>query len=199
MNCLRNSFGLLVDIVQVPYPDNTISSHSQFNMTSHFFCGATIILHVLPMRFVVFSPSTFRHPPSFEVCVAKNSLLERRNMPHDANTTHIVNPTIGAPRFSETCFTVRSRLALQIKAPDSNQTESVPQQGFSHYYNVSPGGCFSDRNESRRSIGDSQPVRSHERAWRGPRTVANRINSSKLVAGLILKKRTKKMPEPTNT
>jgi hypothetical protein len=36
-------------------------------------------------------------------------------MPHEANTTHIDNPTIGAPRFSETCFTVRSRLTLQSK------------------------------------------------------------------------------------
>jgi hypothetical protein len=144
----------------------------------------------------------FHHPRSASrppLRFASLKLLSFRRAQHATrrNTTHIDNPTIGAPRFSETCFTVRSRLVLRIET----RIETTPylRKNLRIIIMRNLEAVSAMKTERRRSVGGSQPARSHEHAWRAPRTVTNRITHEKSVAGHISGKRTKKMPEPTNT
>ena len=147
MNRLRDSFALLEGIVFPPHGIlttacrtfflSTVVPFTQPNMTSffplpfciHSFFSATKVMNTrstfkLPPALFFYHPRSASRPPLRFASLEekKKACLERRNMPHDATATHIDNPTIGAPRFSETCFTSvhvyhhKSKHGIRIKS-----------------------------------------------------------------------------------
>jgi len=100
------------------------------------------------------------------------------------NATHIVdNPTIGAPRFPETCFTSvhvyhhKSKHRIRIR-PSPYLCKNFRIIVVCNLETVS---VIETKGGAR--LGNSQPARSHERASRDPRTVAQIDNSDQIGCG----------------
>jgi hypothetical protein len=116
------------------------------------------------------------------------------------NTTHMDNPTMAVPRFSETCFNVNVRY-LSTGTSNSNQNDFVLPREFSGYYDAQPGSVSVSVIRMNGGAGfGAHGLHNGTSALRGiPRLKGNERVIRDLVASLDIRKRTKKMPEPTNT
>ena len=110
------------------------------------------------------------------------------------NTTHIDNPTIGGPRFSETCFTLTFGIVYGNVTFESKMA-SYLRKNLRVIMMCNLEGVSVIGTNGGAGFGGSQLAQWHERASRDPQT--ERL--IRVCCGSYIRKRTKKMPEPTNT